>query len=67
MEEKNEQRPSRIMTAKESPVPTLQELQNYILFLKSRIEQLGNEQARMQAKIYALEMRNGENDDHHDE
>ena len=67
MEEKNEQGPSGIVTAKESPVPTLQELQNYILFLKSRIEQLGNEQARMQAKIYALEMRNGENDDHHNE
>ena len=58
MEEKNEQGPSVIEIAKPAPVPTLQELQNYILFLKSKIEQLGDEQARMQAKIYLLEMKN---------
>ena len=58
MEEKNEQGPSVIEIAKPAPVPTLQELQNYILFLKSKIEQLGDEQARMQEKIYLLEMKN---------
>ena len=57
MEEKNEQGPSEIVTAKESPVPTLQDLQNYILFLKSRINQLEEEEAYMEARIYALEIR----------
>ena len=57
MEEKNEQGPSTVEIAKPAPVPTLQELQNYILFLKSRINQLEEEEAYMEARIYALEIR----------
>ena len=55
MEEKNEQGPSEIVTAKEPPVPTLQELQNYILFLKSRIEKFDEGQTRLEARVFILE------------
>ena len=55
MEEKNEQGPSEIVTAKEPPVPTLQELQNYILFLQTRIEKFEEGQTRLEARVFILE------------
>ncbi|WP_297463049.1 hypothetical protein [Ferrovum sp.] len=51
MEEKNEQGPSEIVTAKESPVPTLAELQNYILFLQTRIGRMEHTQIELSARI----------------
>ena len=51
MEEKNEQGPSEIVTAKESPVPTLAELQNYILFLQTRIGRMEHIQIELSARI----------------
>ena len=57
MEEKNEQWPSGITIVSQASVPGLSDLQNYILFLKSRINQLEEEEAYMEARIYALEIR----------
>ena len=51
MEEKNEQWPSEIVTAKSAPVPTLQELQNYILFLQTRIGRMEHIQIELSERI----------------
>ena len=61
MEEKNEQGMYKVDTtigtvtvAKPAPVPTLQDLQNYILFLKSRIEKFEEGQTRFGAGVFRL-------------
>ena len=51
MEEKNEQGPSGITIVSQASVPGLSDLQNYILFLQTRITRMEHIQIELSARI----------------
>ena len=51
MEEKNEQWPSGITIVSQASVPGLSDLQNYILFLQTRITRMEHIQIELSARI----------------
>ena len=51
MEEKNEQGPSGITIVSQASVPGLSDLQNYILFLQTRIIRMEHIQIELSARI----------------